>query len=112
VGVEFVSADDCLAMEEKAVFSSVTEYDCKDAARRLAKSVGGSANGLYFATFYDPTAFLPFGEVVEAIGPNASPEEFRQTMQKLQEKAKVEPKRLLREQVRDFVEWLKGQGVI
>jgi hypothetical protein len=112
VGVEFVSADDCLEMEEKEEFSSVTEYDCKGTAQRLARSVRKSKEGLYFATFYDPTAVLSSDDVRSAMAMHPNQDELRAAMQKLREKAKVEPKRLLREQVRDFVTWLKGQGVI
>ncbi len=64
------------------------DQDLRQAARRLAKEVRHQGHGFYMGIFYDPSV----------------PRSY--------ENAPAETKRLLREQVKDFVDWLKAQGAI
>ena len=94
IGVEFVSTDDIIDWQaDTEMHATVEEFDLKGTAQRLADCTDN------VAVFYDPTAdnYLDFTGSNEESYVESSKE------QSLEE---------LREQVRDFLQWLKAQGVI
>ncbi|NLE56936.1 MAG: hypothetical protein GX616_01135 [Planctomycetes bacterium] len=99
VAIEFVSASDYISLGGPASGSSVQGLDFKDVAGWVGKNVQEQGRGLHAAVFYDPAA-RPTSD--------RQPGSWKQRS----EDSKNESKRLLRLQVKDFVDWLKGQGVI
>lgn len=94
IGVEFVSTDDIKDWRSNPrSISTVDEYDLKGTAQRLVDCTEG------VAVFYDPTA----DDYREFTGSNE---------ESYVESSKEKSLEELREQVRDFLQWLKGQGVI
>ncbi len=130
VGVEFVSQSDCGEMRTDhddstgtITWSSVHEYDFKSTANWISKCANEQGRSLRLGVFYDPlerskprtdsrqTSRPPGGlDDVEAM--KAALLEIESILKMTREERLVESKRLLREQVKDFVDWLKGQGVI
>lgn len=107
IGVEFVSVGDLAAWQDpgQTSFSSVEDYYFQDAADALAN---GNEN---LAVFYDP-ASADYSEFQydwpdddDGSGYAAYAEDYaaRQKEKSLDD---------LREQVKDFLRWLQGQGVI
>ncbi|MFH1039055.1 MAG: hypothetical protein V1789_10365 [PVC group bacterium] len=105
IGVEFVSKSDYFKLGGAMSASTVQDYDFKQVAGGVAKAVGQKGNGIYFGTFYDP-----------AVPMNWESLRAEQAGKKRWEAAKIqggaEAKRLLRQQVQGFIDWLKGQGAI
>lgn len=99
VAVEYVSMDDFdrLGGDDTGKWTR----ELKEPAQGVAREVGKQGRGVYFATLYDPVKYYR----LRSVGAN-------DRWAHSQEAAQTESKRLLRQQVRDFVEWLKGQGVI
>jgi hypothetical protein len=101
VAVEYVAREDFdrLGGDDQAWGA----MDIKRAAASLASEVARQGRGVYFGAFYDPVKHFGFGGWADA-------EERGWASSK--EEARAEAARLLREQVKDFVDWLKAQGVI
>lgn len=94
IGVEFVSTDDILDWKaDTGMAATVEEFDLKGTAQRLADCTDN------VAVFYDPTA----DDDLEFTGSNEESYVESSREQSLEE---------LRAQVRDFLQWLKAQGVI
>ena len=94
IGVEFVSKDDILDWQAGTeMHATVDEYNLKGTAQRLVDCTDN------VAVFYDPTA----DDYREFTGSNE---------ESYVESSKEKSLEELREQVRDFLQWLKGQGVI
>ena len=94
IGVEFVSTDDIIDWHvDTEMHATVDEYDLKGTAQRLADCTDN------VAVFYDPTA----DDYREFTGSNE---------ESYVESSKEKSLEELREQVRDFLQWLKAQGVI
>ena len=94
IGVEFVSTDDIKDWRSNPrSISTVDQYNIKDTAQRLVDCTDN------VAVFYDPTA----DDYREFTGSNEESYVESSRERSLEE---------LREQVRDFLQWLKGQGVI
>jgi len=105
IGVEFVSCRDYTRLGGVASLSTVQEYDFKQVAKGVAGAVREKGTGLYFGTFYDPVHHGD-KEVVR-------PEDDRsRTVGAIGVLSESEARHLLRLQVQDFVDWLKGQGVL
>ena len=92
VEIEFVNFDDfdrmcgdCAGLD----FEPHAYLDLKRAASHVSSQVERHGKNVYFGTFYDP--------MVET-------EDKQYNL--------IESERLLRLQVKDFIDWLKGQGVI
>lgn len=132
VAAEFVSVKDYFDLGGTNSHSSVQDYNLKVAAQSVAKSVGKSGHGVYFAAFYDPVTDIDMGRLPSPNPPSetgvarngdASTSQTQAALadrQKAWDKAwkearaaaTAESRELLRQQVKDFVDWLKGQGVI
>ena len=94
IGVEFVSKDDILDWQaDTEMHATVDEYNLKGTAQRLVDCTDN------VAVFYDPTA----DDYNDFTGSNE---------ESYVESSKEKSLEELREQVRDFLQWLKGQGVI
>lgn len=94
IGVEFVSTDDILDWQaDTGMAATVEQYNLKGTAQRLADCTGN------VAVFYDPTA----DDYRDFTGSNEESYVENGKAQSLEE---------LREQVRDFLQWLKAQGVV
>jgi len=103
IAVEFVSQDDYSNWRVKeGVESSVSDYDFLSAAKILRDGLDGKVRDYVVGVFYDPMPELTEEEIWdESIS-------FEEKEAMLKERSKE----LLRNQVRDFLEWLKGQGII
>jgi hypothetical protein len=88
VAVEYVSEDDLTILEDENFSPTV-----KQVAEHVRSSVGQHAGGVYFGTFYDPSPKVDLRGLLSG-------------------EAIAESKEMLRAQVKDFADWLKGQGVI
>ena len=94
IGVEFVSTDDILDWQaDTDTYATVEQYNLKGTAQRLADCTDN------VAVFYDPMA----ADYNDFTGSNEESYVESSKEQSLEE---------LREQVRDFLQWLKAQGVI
>jgi hypothetical protein len=112
VAVEYVSAREqqSLGAVRRNILSSVQGHDTKSIAAHVAKEVAKQGKDIHFGAFYDPIIGLELDwDKVEKLKTAAEHREFRE---KSMAKCRLEAKRLLRLQVKDFVDWLKGQGVI
>jgi len=108
IGFEFVSREDLIAWQDpkQNVASSVENYYFKDAAQAITD---GNQN---IAAFYDPMSadFREFNyEWPEEDDGGKGYEEYAAKYDTEQREKSLED---LRAQVRDFLEWLKGQGII
>lgn len=95
IAFEFVSVDDFKGWQGKSrVWSSVEDYHVLDAAKTLREGIAEKTNDKYIGVFYDPIANIDFSQA----GASA--------------KIKEASEELLRQQVADFIEWLKAMNVI
>ena len=102
IGFEFVSQKDVVSWKQDGnMASSVENYEMKDASERLHAD--------NTAVFYDPGAdWRAFSYNWE----NGNGEAYDAYVQSFTENQKQAMKEQLREQVRDFLQWLQGQGII
>ena len=104
VGFEFVSQKDVSAWSQAGGrMSSVEEYRMKNAAERLASAVPDTA------VFYDPGADW---SAFSFDWQNGSQADYEAYVRQYTEQQKESMEEQRREQVRDFLAWLAGQGVI
>jgi len=107
IAFEFVSKDDFATWQGKDTMgSTVSTYDVAGTARVLRQGLDQAvpAAGIY-AVFYDPMP--PFVPATKAPAPTSAADP------KEQEAATLEKSReLIRMQVRDFIDWLKGQNAL
>ncbi|MGD8452546.1 MAG: hypothetical protein PVJ57_12065 [Phycisphaerae bacterium] len=117
VAVEFVSFDDFHGVGGPIDGSTLVVYDLRETASYLRSQVESTTTGTYIGIFYDPaTDPSQFTRWAELDGPPSVTTALKRTFQRHDDEreqlAAEEAERLLRQQVRDFIEWLKGQGVI
>jgi hypothetical protein len=93
VAVEYVSQDDLPILADGQFQATI-----KEVAEHVRGSVSQHSRGIYFGTLYDP------GSRVGRVGDGST--------WRSEQEAIAESKELLRQQVKDFADWLKGQGVI
>ena len=105
IAIEYVSADDFYVLGGTAGegIASYGPHNHHSVASNLAKAVSGQNEPIYFGTFYDPVQWWtrPGHEQPDQRDWHYSWED-----------AESASRELLRRQVEDFIEWLKGQGVI
>ena len=96
IAVEFVSKSDSqdFGVNSDDVFISVESYDFETMADSLATEVKTHGKGVYFGAFYDPMAGAVDGDYWNF--------ESRRNVSK----------QYLQNQVKDFINWLKAQGVM
>jgi hypothetical protein len=107
VAVEFVSARDYFDLGGQRSGSTVQGYHFKGLGQSLADKARGKGRGIRFGVFYDPMARLSDEEE------KALPEgKWEERWKKRSEVVRARSFELLREQVKDFVDWLKAQGAM
>ena len=118
VGYEFVSISDFTAWDSRAPgkywILSAGICDMRGEAEALRKEIHRAAPAGAFAVFYDPAVGREDGGAA-ATGEPERPRDNadRQRLREHKETtAKEVAREELRRQVRDFVQWLKGEGVI
>jgi hypothetical protein len=119
VAVEFVSASDyALDHDDEGnprswwrpeVRSSVQCYDLKGVAQSPPGWMKRRARGMRLGVFYDP--MTRFTQQRSPTG-DQSWEELQKARDEARRQAQAASRELLRQQVKDFVDWLKAQGVI
>jgi hypothetical protein len=111
VAFEYVSTDEIEAWTPKnqGCVSSVSSYDLLGAAKTLANGLQHQAGTPWIGIFYEPAA-ASYGRV--HLSKNATDAEYKKAYDAEAKKAKAIDAEELRKQVRDFVGWLKAQGVI
>jgi hypothetical protein len=98
IAFEFISEKDYYHYGGPESSSTVVSYDFKPVAESLQKQVKASHSDIYFGAFYSPVGDWKWEKGPDGQWVGRKPVEgFR---------------KVLREQVADFIEWLKGQGVI
>ncbi|MGD8452545.1 MAG: hypothetical protein PVJ57_12060 [Phycisphaerae bacterium] len=120
IAVEFASRDDFDDLAgpwyAEGVYCTATFFDMREVAGYVADQARGRPEGVYFGVFYDPLEgrldFAEFRRRSLAANGTLDRQRHRQVHEELSEQGKNKSAELLRQQVRDFVEWLKGQGVI
>ena len=105
VAVEYVSNADYFRLGGLMSRSTAQSYDFRDVAAGVAKAVEKEGPGVYFGTFYDPMSKIERSQFKDE-------KDWRKIWDEAQKQGGIESKRLLRLQVKDFIDWLKGQGVI
>jgi hypothetical protein len=106
VAVEYVCTDnfDRLGGHDENQWS----MDIKGVAASVAGEVRKQGHGLYFGAFYDPVEYYGYGGWARLNDEDGSGFHYEAS----EPEALTESQRLLRQQVRDFVDWLKAQGAI
>lgn len=120
IAVEFVSQADFRRLGGVQSSSSVQDFDLKGLGKSVAKTIQLDAKDkIYFGVLYDP-AYRPEYKDVPGINQEKPkrdevsklPDTREDLWARRQAVGKAESRRLLRQQVRDFVKWLQGQGAI
>lgn len=108
IAVEFVSKDDIESWLDKDTgrWSSVETYKFLDTAEALQSGIKDNTGSMTVATFYDPHYKFDAENIQDIIHDNK--DDYKMMEEKLKELVKDD----LREQVRDFLSWLKGQGIV
>ncbi len=108
VAYEFVSTKLIDARRHDPCISTVSGYDLKGTAERLRTGLAGHDPEAWIGLFYEPGASA--GERTGSRG--ASETDGRAAWEQHEKAGRAIGEKELREQVRDFVGWLKAQGVI
>ena len=96
IAIEYVSAEDFLDLGGIRSGSTVQGYDMQEIAQHVSAAVDQQGDNVYFGALYDPVVNY----------------EWTSSWETARAISIEEAKALLREQVRDFVEWLEGQGAL
>lgn len=103
IGFEFISEKDYGEwVKEQGSRSSVDDYDFLSTAKMLKTGLEGKNNGVNIGIFYNP--MTPYEELKKL--------DIKDDFEKMELKTKEMATDELRSQVRDFLQWLKAQGVI
>jgi len=122
IALEFVSTGDLSNWmwrpeeNEESTWISISTYEFKDTAKNLSTALNDSSPDVNIGVFYDPYSYEETKDILEEIQQkynwgsedcdyDAINEEYRERSRAISEEN-------LRAQVRDFIEWLKAQGVI
>ncbi len=105
IGFMYVSKDDVVSWHKPGdMMASVEVYDMQGAAEKLTKTLTDTA------VFYDPGSdFNTFMELQNNAGENGNWELLVKEYEAIEKARMIED---LRAQVLDFMEWLKGEGII
>jgi hypothetical protein len=107
VAYEFVSKSDFGSWERKdyKFSSSVSGYDMRGAAEAVQSGLNAAKPPAYIGVFYEPLAKAPLEDHERMRSSQIDWEKRTKAGRQVGEE-------MLREQVRDFIQWLKAQGVI
>lgn len=110
-GFEFISKDDIVGWYKQGnMMSTVEDYEMLDAARTLQNGLEGKTGETSVAVFYDPVAWIGKDGIPENANSILKNESIQWEEKEVMLKELSEEQ--LRVQVRDFIEWLKGEGII
>ena len=115
VAIKYVNEQEYLKLggEPPDLSSSADCSDDRALAGSVAAAVKAQARGMYFGAFYDPICGYNWRELLQKPRDAAdSRESWEVRMKAAEEQARQESIILLRQQVKDFADWLKAQGVI
>lgn len=105
IGFEFVSKDDYDAWKiDEKVRSSVDQFDFLSTAKLLREGIEGKNEDSSIGVFYNPMTILPREELISV--------KDEKDWAKIEMKTKEMAKQNLKEQVKDFLNWLKAEGII
>lgn len=104
IAYEFVSQADIESWSDGQSSATVSSYDFIDTAQALDDSLSKADTGMTVAVFYDPHYD---GDAFQKIRKESAGD-----LSAVEEKLKNLAKEDLRAQVRDFLAWLKAQGII
>lgn len=105
IAFEFVSTEDYRNWQGKeGTRSSVDDYDFLSAAKLLKKGLDNVSNGTAIGVFYDPMTKLSEEERKEITDSG--------DWSSLEKRASELAKEDLKKQVKDFIDWLKGEGLV
>jgi hypothetical protein len=105
VAFEFVSRSDYFNFGGLRSGSTVQSYNLLSAAKSLTEQAAQGGKGVFLGVFYDPLRTVDFRD-------DMGMHNYAGRWEEKSPAVREESKRLLREQVSDFVDWLQGQGVI
>ncbi|MFL0247678.1 hypothetical protein [Candidatus Clostridium stratigraminis] len=95
IGFEFVSQTDYRGWQKKrGMFSTVETYDFLSAAKVLRDGINENHGDTSVGVFYNPMISPQYGVILKDV------------------EAKLKAEEELKQQVKDFFEWLKAQGII
>lgn len=95
IGFEFVSQTDYREWQKKqGMFSTVETYDFLPASKVLRDGINENHGDTSIGVFYNPMISPQYGVILKDV------------------EAKLKAEEELKQQVRDFFEWLKAQGII
>ncbi|ATW28185.1 hypothetical protein [Candidatus Formimonas warabiya] len=104
IGFEFVSREDYEQWsKEQTIRSSVDDFDFSSTAKMLRQGTDGKNGEVHLGIFYNP--MTPYQELKEL---GLEQDDFEAMKLKTKEMAAEE----LKKQVKDFLDWLKAQGII
>jgi hypothetical protein len=120
IAFEFISERDFKQWEsqDRRMISTASNFDFKTTAERLAQGLAKTQGDAIVAVFYEPSVSPPNPFTAKHSSDSSRPsmnatKNEQETHQESPKKAAKElGKKELREQVRDFLGWLKSQGVI
>lgn len=114
ISFEYVSNEDFESWERRPETTSCTasEYDIKGAAVALQKNFVAFASKGNYVVFYDPCIGYQDAKKAPGFKIDYKAKDMTAEYEKLRWKARELSSDLLRKQVRDFIKWLKTEGVI
>lgn len=105
IAFEFVSREDYSDWQvDQGIRSSVDDYDFLSTAKLLQKGLEKENTETKIGVFYDPMSRLSEEDRKEIVG--------SEDWSALEKRAKDVAREDLKKQVKDFIEWLKAQGII
>ncbi len=107
IAIEYVAVTDFFRLGGNAG-EWQSSRELKAVVKSVNQRVHESGHGIYFGAFYDPVVYYSYLGGTWGNGESSD----RQRWASSEEAALTEAKRLLQLQVKDFIEWLKAQGVI
>jgi hypothetical protein len=114
IHIEFISATDNLIMTDKCprktewIISTVHDYDLKGMAEKMSMGLRQQADRGVFGVFYDPVVSRDMVEISRELYQTNGQGQWKRT----REEFSAEAKELLRQQVRDFAQWLADNNIL
>lgn len=120
VGIAYVHRDNHIELGAPQSFSTVRSYDFREVAHWVQGNARKSGKGVYLGVFYDPLARPSPPPTTQTVPASAKRDTTKQWLAETKwtgsnegkKQQRAESQRLLREQVKDFVDWLQAQGAI
>lgn len=111
IAVEFVSEADVDDLNNRWSGSTLRNYEFKVIARKVQVGMR-AAKGAYFGVFYEPAVTRGFRDVDKALEGQPQEDDADARWERRNKILAQANKEALRQQVRDFADWLKQHGAI